>query len=286
MKQLKITQRITERESRSLNAYLNDVRNYPPISPDEEVELARRIREGDEVALDKMVQANLRFVVSVAKQYQGYGMSLQDLINEGNLGLIKAAKRFDESRGFKFISYAVWWIRQSILASISTNSRLVRLPLNKMDDLRKIHEVSQRLAQVKGREPSADELAEEMGVDTKRVERFLLLNGKPMSLDAPLLDGEDNTLKEVIPNNTPETDKKVNDDSMKDTLDHCLMRLQPREREVLKMSFGIGQDNPSNLEDIADRFELTRERIRQIRDRAIRKLRHSSARNQLMAYLG
>ncbi len=286
MKQLKITQRITDRESRSLSAYLNEVRNYPQVTPDEEVELGRRIKQGDEAALEKLVSANLRFVVSVAKQYQGYGMTLSDLINEGNMGLIKAAKRFDETRGFKFISYAVWWIRQSILQSISSNSRLVRLPLNKMDEVRKVQEASARLSQKMGREPSVKEIAADLEIPEHKVEQFLTISAKPYSLDAPVTEDDGSSLKELLPVDTPDTDAKVLKDSMNDTLHTVLGRLNAREREVLKMAFGIGQENPTNLEDIARHFGLTCERIRQIRDRAIRKLRSPTVRKQLAGYLG
>lgn len=286
MKQLKITQRITDRESRSLSAYLNEVRNYSQVTPDMEVELGQRIKQGDEAALESLVNANLRFVVSVAKQYQGYGLTLQDLINEGNMGLIKAAKRFDETRGFKFISYAVWWIRQSILQSISTNSRLVRLPLNKMDEVRKVQEVSARLSQQIGREPSVKEIAEELEIPTHKVEQYLTISAKPFSLDAPVMEDEGSSLKELLAVDTPDTDAKVLKDSMNDTLHAVLSKLNAREREVLKMAFGIGQENPTNLEDIANHFGLTCERIRQIRDRAIRKLRSPSVRSQLAGYLG
>jgi RNA polymerase primary sigma factor len=286
MKQLKITQRITDRESRSLTAYLNEVRNYPQVTPDEEVELGQRITQGDEDALMKLVQANLRFVVSVAKQYQGYGMTLSDLINEGNMGLIKAAKRFDETRGFKFISYAVWWIRQSILQAISTNSRLVRLPLNKMDEVRKVQEATARLSQKLGREPSVKEIATDLEIPDKKVEQFLTIASKPFSIDAPVMEDEGTSLKELLPVDTPETDSKIVSDSMNEALHTVLGRLNARERQVLQMAFGIGQENPTNLEDIANHFGLTCERIRQIRDRAIRKLRSPSVRKQLAGYLG
>ncbi len=286
MKQLKITQRITDRESRSLTAYLNEVRNYPQVTPDEEVELGQRITEGDEDAVMKLVQANLRFVVSVAKQYQGYGLTLSDLINEGNMGLIKAAKRFDETRGFKFISYAVWWIRQSILQAISTNSRLVRLPLNKMDEVRRVQESSARLSQKLGRDPSVKEIADDLELPTKKIEQFLTISSKPFSIDAPVMEDEGTSLKELLPVDTPETDQSIVTESMNDALHTVLGRLNARERQVLQMAFGIGQENPTNLEDIANHFGLTCERIRQIRDRAIRKLRSPSVRQQLAGFLG
>lgn len=286
MKQLKITQRITDRESRSLNSYLNEVRNYSQITADEEVDLGQRIKNGDEDALMKLVEANLRFVVSVAKQYQGYGMTLADLINEGNMGLIKAAQRFDETRGFKFISYAVWWIRQSILQAISTNSRLVRLPLNKMDEVRKVQETTARLSQVLGREPSVKEIAEDMDMPTKKIEQFLTISSKPFSIDAPVKEDEGTALKELLAVDTPSTDSKIVEDSMNEALHTVLDRLNAREKQVLQMAFGIGQENPTNLEDIANHFGLTCERIRQIRDRAIRKLRSPSIRDQLAGFLG
>lgn len=285
MKQLKITQRITDRESRSLNSYMNEVRTYSGVTADEEVDLAHRIAQGDSAALDKLVKANLRFVISVAKQYQGYGLTLQDLINEGNVGLIKAASRFDPSRGFKFISYAVWWIRQSIIHAISTQARMVRLPQNKMAELRKIQEAGIKLTQDFGREPTVDELAQSMGVSAASIEKVAHLNSKHVSLDAPMVDGEEGTLKEVLQDEAPLADEEVIRNSMLAALDDCLQGLRPREREVLMLSYGIGTDMPMKLDDIADRFELTRERIRQIRDRAIRKLRNSNVRHQMAAFM-
>jgi RNA polymerase primary sigma factor len=285
MKQLKITQRITDRESRSLNSYMNEVRTYSGVTADEEVDLAHRIAAGDSAALDKLVKANLRFVISVAKQYQGYGLTLQDLINEGNVGLIKAASRFDPSRGFKFISYAVWWIRQSIIHAISTQARMVRLPQNKMAELRKIQEAGIKLTQDFGREPTVDELAQSMGVSAASIEKVAHLNSKHVSLDAPMVDGEEGTLKEVLQDEAPLADEEVIRNSMLAALDDCLQGLRPREREVLMLSYGIGTDMPMKLDDIADRFELTRERIRQIRDRAIRKLRNSNVRHQMAAFM-
>lgn len=284
MKQLKITQRITDRESRSLNSYMNEVRTYASVTADEEVDLANRISQGDAAALDRLVKANLRFVISVSKQYQGYGLTLQDLINEGNFGLIKAASRFDPSRGFKFISYAVWWIRQSIIHAISTQARMVRLPQNKMAELRKIQEAGIKLAQDFGREPTADELAQAMGTSAAAIEKVSGLNSKHVSLDAPMVDGEEGTLKEVLSDDAPLADEEVIRSSMLEALDGCLQGLRPREREVIMLSYGIGTDMPMKLDDIADRFELTRERIRQIRDRAIRKLRNSPVRHQLVSF--
>jgi len=286
MKQLKITQRITDRESKSLGVYMNEVRTYSGITPDEEVELAIRIQQGDTIALEKLVQANLRFVISVAKQYQGFGLTLQDLINEGNVGLIKAAQRFDHSRGFKFISYAVWWIRQSIINAIATQSRMVRLPQNKMADLRKLQEASIRWTQENGREPSTEELANFVERPEEEVEMVLAAGARHVSLDAPMVDGEEGSLKDVIAIDSPAADDEIIRESLISAVDECLQKLHPREREVLELSFGIGRDNPMKLEDIADEFELTRERIRQIRDRALRKLRNSPVRKHLVAYLG
>jgi RNA polymerase primary sigma factor len=264
---------------------MNEVRTYSGVTADEEVDLAHRIAQGDSAALDKLVKANLRFVISVAKQYQGYGLTLQDLINEGNVGLIKAASRFDPSRGFKFISYAVWWIRQSIIHAISTQARMVRLPQNKMAELRKIQEAGIKLTQDFGREPTTDELAQSMGVSAASIEKVAHLNSKHVSLDAPMVDGEEGTLKEVLQDEAPLADEEVIRNSMLAALDDCLQGLRPREREVLMLSYGIGTDMPMKLDDIAERFELTRERIRQIRDRAIRKLRNSNVRHQMAAFM-
>jgi RNA polymerase primary sigma factor len=286
MKQLKITQRITDRESKSLGVYMNEVRNYGSITPDEEVELAIRIQQADPAALEKLVQSNLRFVISVAKQYQGYGLTLQDLINEGNVGLIKAAQRFDHSRGFKFISYAVWWIRQAIINAIATQSRMVRLPQNKMADLRKLQEASIRWTQENGREPSTEELSIFVERPEEEIEMILAAGSRHVSLDAPMVDGEEGSLKDVIAIDSPAADDEILRASLNSAMDDCLAKLHPREREVIELSFGIGRDNPMKLEDIADEFELTRERIRQIRDRALRKLRNSPGRKHLVAYLG
>jgi RNA polymerase primary sigma factor len=286
MKQLKITQRITDRESKSLGVYMNEVRTYGSITPDEEVELAIRIQQADPAALEKLVQSNLRFVISVAKQYQGFGLTLQDLINEGNVGLIKAAQRFDHSRGFKFISYAVWWIRQAIINAIATQSRMVRLPQNKMADLRKLQEASIRWTQENGREPSTEELATFVERPEEEIEMILAAGSRHVSLDAPMVDGEEGSLKDVLANDSPAADEEILRSSLNSAMDDCLAKLHPREREVIELSFGIGRDNPMKLEDIADEFELTRERIRQIRDRALRKLRNSPGRKHLVAYLG
>ncbi|HHG84385.1 MAG TPA: sigma-70 family RNA polymerase sigma factor [Bacteroidetes bacterium] len=285
MKQLKITQRITERESRSLNMYFNEITQCEMITAEEEVELARRIRQGDDGAVDKLVKANLRFVVSVAKQYQHMGMSLKDLINEGNVGLITAARRFDETRGFKFISYAVWWIRQSILLAIAQNSRTVRLPQNKLGEIRKVVEASSRLEQGLGRPPTAQEVGEAMEIPASKVENFLSLEGRSLSLDAPLSDGEDNTLMEVLSNNEPDTDEALMTKSLSDELEMLLSQLESRERDVLRMHFGLGTNKPINAAEIATRFGITRERVRQIRERALRKLRMAQNRWRLQDYL-
>jgi RNA polymerase primary sigma factor len=285
MKQLKITQRITERESRSLNMYFNEITQCEMISPEEEVELARRIREGDEHAVDKLVKANLRFVVSVAKQYQHMGLSLKDLINEGNVGLITAARRFDETRGFKFISYAVWWIRQSILLAIAQNSRTVRLPQNKLGEIRKVVDAAARLEQKLGRQPTSEELAEELETSAEKVETFLALEGRSLSLDAPLQDGEDNTLMEVLSNDDPATDEPLMEKSLSEELEMLLNQLEKRERDVLRMHFGLGTNKPINAAEIASRFGITRERVRQIRERALRKLRMAQNRWKLQDYL-
>ncbi|MEM0998709.1 MAG: RNA polymerase sigma factor RpoD/SigA [Bacteroidota bacterium] len=285
MKQLKITQRITERESRSLNMYFNEITQCEMISPEEEVELARRIREGDEQAVDKLVKANLRFVVSVAKQYQHMGLSLKDLINEGNVGLITAARRFDETRGFKFISYAVWWIRQSILLAIAQNSRTVRLPQNKLGEIRKVVDAASRLEQKLGRQPTSEELAEALETSAEKVENFLALEGRSLSLDAPLQDGEDNTLMEVLSNDDPATDEPLMEKSLSEELEMLLNQLEKRERDVLRMHFGLGTNKPINAAEIASRFGITRERVRQIRERALRKLRMAQNRWKLQDYL-
>lgn len=285
MKQLKITQRITERESRSLNMYFNEITQCEMISPDEEVELARRIRQGDDHAVDKLVKANLRFVVSVAKQYQHMGLSLKDLINEGNVGLITAARRFDETRGFKFISYAVWWIRQSILLAIAQNSRTVRLPQNKLGEIRKVVDAAARLEQKLGRAPTSEELAEVLETTAEKVENFMSLESRSLSLDAPLQDGEDNTLMEVLSNNEPATDEPLMEKSLSEELEMLLGQLEKREQDVLRMHFGLGTNKPINAAEIASRFGITRERVRQIRERALRKLRMAQNRWKLQDYL-
>ena len=285
MRQLKINKSITNRESPSLDKYLQEIGREELISVDEEVELARRIREGDERAVDKLARANLRFVVSVAKQYQNQGLSLPDLINEGNLGLIKAARKFDETRGFKFISYAVWWIRQSILQALAEQSRIVRLPLNQVGSLNKISKALSRFEQAHERRPSAEELAESMDVPADKIADTLKVSSRHISMDAPLVDGEDNSLLDVLSNDdSPMADSSLNRESLSQEVERALRQLNEREREILRMFFGIGCREMS-LEEIGERFDLTRERVRQIKEKAIRHLKGQKSR-LLKAYLG
>ena len=285
MRQLKINKSITNRESPSLDKYLQEIGREELISVDEEVELARRIREGDERAVDKLARANLRFVVSVAKQYQNQGLSLPDLINEGNLGLIKAARKFDETRGFKFISYAVWWIRQSILQASAEQSRIVRLPLNQVGSLNKISKALSRFEQAHERRPSAEELAESMDVPVDKIADTLKVSSRHISMDAPLVDGEDNSLLDVLSNDdSPMADSSLNRESLSQEVERALRQLNEREREILRMFFGIGCREMS-LEEIGERFDLTRERVRQIKEKAIRHLKGQKSR-LLKAYLG
>ena len=285
MRQLKINKSITNRESPSLDKYLQEIGREELISVDEEVELARRIREGDERAVDKLARANLRFVVSVAKQYQNQGLSLPDLINEGNLGLIKAARNFDETRGFKFISYAVWWIRQSILQALAEQSRIVRLPLNQVGSLNKISKALSRFEQAHERRPSAEELAESMDVPVDKIADTLKVSSRHISMDAPLVDGEDNSLLDVLSNDdSPMADSSLNRESLSQEVERALRQLNEREREILRMFFGIGCREMS-LEEIGERFDLTRERVRQIKEKAIRHLKGQKSR-LLKAYLG
>jgi len=288
MRQLKITKSITNRESPSLEKYLQEIGRVELIKPDEEVLLARRIREGDQVALEKLTKANLRFVVSVAKQYQNQGLSLSDLINEGNLGLIKAAQRFDETRGFKFISYAVWWIRQSILQSLAEQSRIVRLPLNKVGSLNKINKAFSALEQEYEREPTADELADVLDIGVDEVRTTLGVSARHISMDAPFVDGEDNALIDIMENpNSDKTDQTLDHlESLREEIRRSLAGLTDRQRDVINLYFGIGCDNSLSLEDIGDRFDLTRERVRQIKDKAINKLRTTSRSKLLKEYLG
>ncbi len=288
MRQLKITKSITNRESQSLEKYLQEIGKVELISPEEEVKLAVRIKQGDNSALDKLTKANLRFVVSVAKQYQNQGLSLPDLINEGNLGLIKAAQRFDETRGFKFISYAVWWIRQSILQALAEQSRIVRLPLNKVGLTNRIQKAYSLLEQEYEREPSAEELAEMLEMDTEEVLATLGIAARHVSMDSPLADGEDSTLIDVFENpNAERTEKFIeHDESLKQEIGRSLTALTERQKEVICFFYGIGVDHPMSLEDIGERFNLTRERVRQIKDKAITKLRTTSRCKMLRPYLG
>ena len=288
MRQLKITKSITNRESQSLEKYLQEIGKVDLLTPEEEVDLAKKIKAGNQEALEKLTKANLRFVVSVAKQYQNQGLSLSDLINEGNLGLIKAAQRFDETRGFKFISYAVWWIRQSILQALAEQSRIVRLPLNKVGSLNKINRAFSELEQEFEREPSSDELAELLEITADEVETTLGVAARHVSMDAPFVDGEDNSLLDVLENSgTPDTDKKLEySESLRREIERSLNTLTERQCDVIKLYFGIGIEHPMSLEDIGDRFGLTRERVRQIKDKAINKLRSASRSKLLKHYLG
>jgi len=288
MRQLKITKSITNRESQSLEKYLQEIGKVDLLTPEEEVDLAKKIKAGDQEALEKLTKANLRFVVSVAKQYQNQGLSLSDLINEGNLGLIKAAQRFDETRGFKFISYAVWWIRQSILQALAEQSRIVRLPLNKVGSLNKINRAFSELEQEFEREPSSDELAELLEISSDEVETTLGVAARHVSMDAPFVDGEDNSLLDVLENSgTPGTDTKLEyAESLRREIERSLNTLTERQCDVIKLYFGIGIEHPMSLEDIGERFGLTRERVRQIKDKAINKLRSASRSKLLKNYLG
>jgi RNA polymerase primary sigma factor len=288
MRQLKISKSITNRESQSIEKYLQEIGREDLLTPEEEVELARRIRQGDQTALEKLTRANLRFVVSVAKQYQNNSLSLNDLINEGNLGLVKAAQKFDETRGFKFISYAVWWIRQSIIQALAEHSRMVRLPLNKVGSLTKINKVFSELEQKFQREPTPDEVALVMGITVEEVEATLGISARHVSMDAPFTDGESNALIDVLENaNAEQADKKLDYfESLKDETERTLASLTEREKEVIKLFFGIGVEHPMTLEDIGDQLGITRERIRQIKDKAITKLRSQSRSKALKAYLG
>jgi RNA polymerase primary sigma factor len=287
MRQLKITKSITNRESQSLEKYLQEIGREGLINAEEEVKLARKIREGDQVALDRLTKANLRFVVSVAKQYQNQGLSLPDLINEGNLGLIKAAKRFDETRGFKFISYAVWWIRQSILQALAEQSRIVRLPLNQVGSLNKISKAFSRLEQEYEREPSSDELSMLLEISSDKITDTMRVAGKHISMDAPFVNGEDNSLLDVLENSdSPRADNLLMSESLQQEIERSLNTLTDREREVVILFFGIGMNHGLTLEEIALKFDLTRERVRQIKEKAIRRLRHKSRSKLLKAYLG
>jgi RNA polymerase primary sigma factor len=288
MRQLKISKSITNRESQSLEKYLQEIGKVELISSEEEVKLAERIRQGDQSALDRLTKANLRFVVSVAKQYQNQGLTLPDLINEGNLGLIKAAHRFDETRGFKFISYAVWWIRQSILQALAEQSRIVRLPLNKVGLTNRINKAFSQLEQEFEREPSPEELAEMLELETDEVAATLGIAARHVSMDTPLSDGEDGTLMDVMQN--PNADAADGDiehkQSLQQEIDRSLNTLTDRQKDVIRYFFGIGVDHPLSLEDIGARYNLTRERVRQIKDKAISKLKTNSRCKHLRFYLG
>jgi RNA polymerase primary sigma factor len=288
MRQLKITKSITNRESQSLEKYLQEIGKVELISPEEEVNLAERIKKNDQKALDRLVKANLRFVVSVAKQYQNQGLSLPDLINEGNLGLIKAALRFDETKGFKFISYAVWWIRQSILQSLAEQSRIVRLPLNKVGLTNRISKAYQQLEQEFEREPTAEELAFVLELETEEVSAAINVATRHISMDTPIADGEDNTLADVLVNpNAEKADYRIDHyESLKMEVERSLETLSQRQKEVVCYFFGIGQEDPLSLEDIGHKFNLTRERVRQIKDKAITRLKSASRSRLLRVYLG
>ncbi|MFW9601028.1 MAG: RNA polymerase sigma factor RpoD/SigA [Prevotella sp.] len=286
MRQLKITKSITNRESASLDKYLQEIGHEDLISVEEEVELAQRIRKGDRSALEKLTKANLRFVVSVAKQYQNQGLSLPDLINEGNLGLIKAAEKFDETRGFKFISYAVWWIRQSILQAIAEQSRIVRLPLNQVGSVNKINRVLNKFEQENERYPSIEEIADKIDLPEDKIADAMKVNGRHVSVDAPFIDGEDNSLLDVLPNNDATmADNLLVQESLRDEISRALKTLNDRERNIVEAFFGINQSEMT-LEEIGDKYGLTRERVRQIKEKAIRRLRHNTKNKYLKSYLG
>lgn len=284
---MKITKQFTNRESQSLDKYLQEIGKVDLLTPDQEIELAIKIRNGDQAALEKLVKSNLRFVVSVAKQYQNQGLTLGDLINEGNLGLIKAAKRFDETRGFKFISYAVWWIRQSILQALAEQSRIVRLPLNRVGALNKIGKAYSNLEQEFEREPSANELARELEMDINEVADTLKISGRHVSMDAPFAQGEENRLLDVLSNDQqPSPDYTLMSESLRNEIERALATLTEREAEVIKLYFGLGKEHSLTLEEIGEKFNLTRERVRQIKEKAIRRLRHASRSRNLRSYLG
>jgi RNA polymerase primary sigma factor len=287
MRQLKITKQVTNRETASLDKYLQEIGKVDLITADQEVELAQRIKAGDQLALEKLTKANLRFVVSVAKQYQNQGLTLPDLINEGNLGLIKAAKRFDETRGFKFISYAVWWIRQSILQALAEQSRIVRLPLNKIGSINKINKTFARLEQENERPPSAEEIAKELDMTITDVKESMKNSGRHVSMDAPLIEGEDSNLYDVLcSGESPNPDRKLLHESLKVEILRALETLTPREADVVKLYFGLSEAHPMTLEEIGETFDLTRERVRQIKEKAIRRLKHTSRSKILRTYLG
>lgn len=287
MRQLKITKQVTNRETASLDKYLQEIGKVDLITAEEEVELAQKIKAGDQRALEKLTKANLRFVVSVAKQYQNQGLTLPDLINEGNLGLIKAAQRFDETRGFKFISYAVWWIRQSILQALAEQSRIVRLPLNKIGSINKINKTFAHLEQTHERMPSAEEIAHELDMTVEDVKQSLKNSGRHVSMDAPLIDGEDSNLYDVLRSGeSPNPDKELLHESLRTEIERALETLTPREADVVRLYFGLAGQHSMTLEEIGETFDLTRERVRQIKEKAIRRLKHTSRSKILKTYLG
>ena len=289
MRQLKIEKQVTNRETASLDKYLQEIGRVDLITPDEEVELARRIRMGDKAALERLTKANLRFVVSVSKQYQNQGLALPDLINEGNVGLIKAAERFDETRGFKFISYAVWWIRQSILQALAEQARIVRLPLNKIGSINKINKAYSELEQKFERPPSADEMAEFLGCTTEEIKQSLSHNGRHVSMDAPLVEGDESSssMYDVLANDSmPGPESNLVLESLRKDIERSLTALTPRECDVVKLFYGLEGRAAMSLDEIGDRFDLTRERVRQIKEKAIRRLKHSSKNRILKSYLG
>ena len=286
MRQLKITKSITNRDGESLEKYLQDIGKEELLSTEEEVDLAMRIRNGDQKALERLTKANLRFVVSVAKQYQNQGLALPDLINEGNLGLIKAAERFDETRGFKFISYAVWWIRQSILQAIADQSRIVRLPLNQVSSVNKISQISSRFEQENERHPSVDEISEHIDLPKEKIDEAMNINGKHVSVDAPFVDGDDSSLLDILVNDSsPSADKQLLLESLRQEIQKALEGLNERERLVITSYFGIGQPEMT-LDEIGEKYNLTRERVRQIKEKAIRRLRFNTNNETLKTYLG
>ena len=287
MRQLQITNQVTNRETASLDKYLQEIGKVDLITAEEEVNLARKIKQGDQRALEKLTKANLRFVVSVAKQYQNQGLTLPDLINEGNLGLIKAAQRFDETRGFKFISYAVWWIRQSILQALAEQSRIVRLPLNKIGSINKINKAYAQLEQEHERQPSAEEIGNMLEMSENDVKESMRNSGRHVSMDAPLVDGEDSNLYDVLRSaESPNPDADLLNESLRTEIERSLATLTPREADVIRLYFGLSGQHPMTLEEIGETFDLTRERVRQIKEKAIRRLKHTSRSKILKTYLG
>ncbi|WPU96989.1 RNA polymerase sigma factor RpoD/SigA [Mucilaginibacter sabulilitoris] len=286
MRQLKISESITNRETASLNQYLSDIAKIPMITPQEEVILTQKIREGDQAALERLTTANLRFVVSVAKQYQSSGLTLGDLINEGNLGLVKAAKRFDETKGFKFISYAVWWIRQSILSAIGEQSRMVRLPLNQVGDLSKIAKAASKLEQVYERQPTPEELADDLDTAVEKVTNSLSHSGRHLSYDSPFSSEEDNTLLDVLQSSEPETDVDMMKESLRIEIRNSMRTLPDKDKDIVELFFGLGSGQALSLEEIGEKYHLTRERVKQIKDKALARLRENSRSRILKSYLG